>query len=160
MLLERLWREPPPELGFRPLAEMCERWARACENWAERERGRVDQGLVREGIALFRALSREPVRGVLLCTDLHAENVLSAEREPWLMIDPKPYVGDPSYDVLQHIINAAARFGRDPALMVNQLSERLHLDAGRVRLWLFARCVVGAADWPELLAVARGIGTI
>ena len=159
-LLERLWREPPPEPSLRPLVEMCDQWALACEGWAAREGGRLDQGLVREGIALFRSLPREPARQVLLCTDLHAENVLSAEREPWLMIDPKPYLGDPSYDVLQHIINAVARFGRDPDVMVNQLCERLGLDAERVRLWLFARCVVGAADWPELLAVALTIGPI
>jgi streptomycin 6-kinase len=38
-----------------------------------------------------------------LCTRLHVGNVLAAEREPWLVIDPKPYVGDPTYDVLQHV---------------------------------------------------------
>ncbi|MHB1836702.1 MAG: aminoglycoside phosphotransferase family protein [Solirubrobacteraceae bacterium] len=32
------------------------------------------------------------------CTDLHAENVLCSQREPWLVIDPKPYVGDPAYE--------------------------------------------------------------
>jgi len=33
---------------------------------------------------------------VLLCTDLHAGNVLAAEREPWLVVEPKPFVGDRS----------------------------------------------------------------
>jgi streptomycin 6-kinase len=28
--------------------------------------------------------------------------VLAAEREPWLVIDPKRYVGDAAYDVTQH----------------------------------------------------------
>ncbi|MHB1931348.1 MAG: aminoglycoside phosphotransferase family protein [Acidimicrobiales bacterium] len=56
-----------------------------------------DSGLVREGIALFRQLPDTAERDVLLCTDLHADNVLAAEREPWLVIDPKPYVGDPNY---------------------------------------------------------------
>ena len=32
--------------------------------------------------------------------DLHFENVLAAEREPWLAIDPKPLLGDPAFDVL------------------------------------------------------------
>ena len=40
---------------------------------------------------------------VLLHTDVHGGNVLAAERERWLAIDPKPYVGDLSYHVTQHI---------------------------------------------------------
>ena len=32
-------------------------------------------------------------------------HVLSGQRRPWLLIDPKPYVGDPHYDVLQHLLN-------------------------------------------------------
>ena len=38
-------------------------------------------------------------------TDLHAGNVVRAEREPWLVIDPKPFVGDPAYDATQHLLN-------------------------------------------------------
>ena len=49
---------------------------------------------------------------MLLCTDLHAGNVLAAEREPWLVIDPKPDVGDPTYDVLQHLHNCYVRLIR------------------------------------------------
>jgi streptomycin 6-kinase len=40
----------------------------------------------------------------LLATDLHTGNVLAAQRQPWLMIDPKPYVGDPCYDLGQHLL--------------------------------------------------------
>ncbi len=53
-------------------------------------------------MTLFRTLPGSAEREVMLCTDLHAGNVLAAEREPWLVIDPKPYVGDPAYDILQH----------------------------------------------------------
>ena len=44
---------------------------------------------------LFTSLPGTADRRVLLCTDLHAGNVLAAQRRPWLVIDPKPYVGDP-----------------------------------------------------------------
>src|SRR5215207_7784436 len=37
-------------------------------------------------------LSRSAPTDVLLATDLHAGNVLRARREPWLVIDPKPFV--------------------------------------------------------------------
>jgi len=43
---------------------------------------------------------------VLLATDLHAGNVLRAQREPWLVIDPKPFLGDPAYDATQHLFNS------------------------------------------------------
>jgi streptomycin 6-kinase len=39
-------------------------------------------------------LSRPALDDVLLATDLHAGNVLRAQRQPWLVIDPKPFVGD------------------------------------------------------------------
>ncbi|MGW3341908.1 aminoglycoside phosphotransferase family protein [Nonomuraea rubra] len=35
---------------------------------------------------------------LLLHGDLHPRNVLRADREPWLAVDPKGYVGDPAYD--------------------------------------------------------------
>lgn len=162
-LLLKLWIQPPATEGFRPLSQMCDQWAAVSERRATDVHpytdagGTIDAGLVREGIELFRALAREPSAEVLLCTDLHAENVLSAKREPWLMIDPKPYVGDPAYDVLQHIINGAARFGREPRALADRMADLVGVDRERVRLWLFARCVVGAADWPELLGVARQV---
>jgi hypothetical protein len=93
---------------------MCNQWAD--EFAGEEAAGRVssDPGLVREGIGLFRHLAASAEREVLLCTDLHAENVLAAKREPWLIIDPKPYVGDPTYDALQHMLNCEERLSSDP----------------------------------------------
>ena len=154
-LLRRLWKTPPLGESFRALAEMCDGWAAGCAQRLAEPPEKADPGLIREGIALFRALPRDASSTVLLCTDLHAENVLAAEREPWLMIDPKPYVGDPTYDVLQHLINCEERLHRDPSSLVRRLSGLLDLDAERLTRWLFARCVVGAVDQPDLLPVAR-----
>jgi len=53
---------------------------------------------VREGLRLLEELPRTASLKLLLATDLHAGNVLRSEREPWLVIDPKPFVGDPAYD--------------------------------------------------------------
>ena len=78
-------------------------------------RDRIDPGLARAGIALFRELPETADRRVLLCTDLHGDNILAAQRAPWLVIDPKPYVGDPAYDVLQHMLNCEDRLAADPA---------------------------------------------
>jgi streptomycin 6-kinase len=77
---------------------------------------------------------------VLLCTDLHAGNVLAARREPWLMIDPKPFVGDPAYDPVQHMLNCDQRLAANPGGLAQRMAALLDLDPERVRLWLFARC--------------------
>jgi len=41
----------------------------------------------------------------LLHWDLHYENVLAGDREPWLAIDPKPLAGDPGFDLLPAVWN-------------------------------------------------------
>lgn len=78
-LLRRLWRAPAALHGFRPLSEMAARWAEetmaAAADWP-------DAGILRAGLELFMALPRSASSAVLLATDLHAGNVLRAEREP------------------------------------------------------------------------------
>ena len=148
--MRRLWREPASNHPFDSLQSMCERWA----SEFERKEHALDPGLAGKGLWLFRELPGSAEREVLLCTDLHAANVLSAGREPWLMIDPKPYVGDPSYDALQHLLNSE-RLMSDPLALVGRMAALLDLDAERLRLWLFARCVIEAPDWPNLGQVAR-----
>ena len=153
-LLRRLWRKPAPGHRFRTLQTMCDMWA---DEFEERTAAKVvlDPGLTRDGVALFRSLPATAEQEVLLCTDLHAGNVLAARREPWLVIDPKPYVGDPAYDVVQHLVNCKARLLADPRELVSRLAGLAGLDKDRVRLWLFARCVEESIHSPVLVDVAR-----
>ncbi len=152
-LLGRLWRIPVDGSRFRSLQSMCDAWATSFERRVADNPPALDPGLVRAGIELFRSLPASAARRALLTTDLHAENVLAAEREPWLMIDPKPYYGDPAYDVLQHMLNCD-RLGSDPRGLARRLAELLELDPRRVLQWLFARCVQESIDAPELAEVA------
>jgi streptomycin 6-kinase len=155
-LLRRLWREPPSDHPFRPLQHMCDQWADEFERKVATVRGDLDPGLTREGIELFRSLPATAERNVLLCTDLHAENVLAAAREPWLVIDPKPYVGDPTYDALQHMLNCGQRLRADPHGLALRMADLLGLDGERLLLWLFARCV---QESPGLAPPRRGCPT-
>jgi streptomycin 6-kinase len=152
-LLPRLWRELPAGHQFRPLKAMCERWADEFDEKRDATGSALDPGLVREAMALFRELPLSAEREVLLCTDLHAGNVLGAAREPWLAIDPNPYVGDPTYDTLQHMLNCE-RLYADPRRLVRRMADLLELDRNRLRLWLFARCVQESPQWPRLAEVA------
>jgi len=156
-LLGRLWRAPPAGHGFRPLQVMCDQWADEFEAKVAVAGGASDPGLARDGIALFRSLPASAGRQVMLCTDLHAENILAAAREPWLAIDPKPYVGDPTYDPLQHMLNCSERLHADPRALAARMADLLDLDRDRLLLWLFARCVQESPDDQPLADIARRI---
>lgn len=155
-LLRRLWIEPSPGHPFQTLSSMCDRWADEFEHKRATSdpQLRLDPGLTRAGIELFRALPRTADRSVLLYTDLHPENVLAARREPWLAIDPKPYVGDPTYDALQHMLNHPNRLAADPTGFVRRMAALLDLDPSRLRDWLFARIVQESIDAPNLRELA------
>lgn len=135
-LLRRLWRSPPDPHPFRPLEAMIAHWVE--ETTASRPRW-SDAGQVREGLDLFEELSSESHDDVLLATDLHAGNVLRAQREPWLVIDPKPFIGDRAYDATQHLLNCTERLLAAPRETVVRYSDLLGVNHERVRLWLFAR---------------------
>jgi streptomycin 6-kinase len=146
-LLVRLWKEPPHGAGFRPLAQMCNQWADQFEQrLTTAQHPPLDAGLTRAAMELFRTLPVTALRHVLLCTDLHAGNVLAARRQPWLVIDPKPYVGDPTYDLLQHLLNCDERLRVDPKGLAYRMADLAELDAERLLLWLFARCVQESLD--------------
>jgi streptomycin 6-kinase len=155
-LLRQLWAQPHTAYPFRPLAQMCAAWAGEFERdyAAAGPADRLDPGLARAGIALFRALPRTAGRRVLLCTDLHGDNILAALRRPWLVIDPKPYIGDPAYDVLQHMLNCEERLAADPGELALRMAGLAGLDGDRVRQWLFARSVQESIGSPLMRHVA------
>jgi streptomycin 6-kinase len=155
-LLRRLWRVPAAPHPFRPLVAMTAQWAN--ETIADSARW-PDAGLVQAGLRLFEQLSRPSGADVLLATDLHAGNVLRAQREPWLVIDPKPFVGDPAYDATQHLFNCAERMRADPDATIRHFADLLEVDHERVRLWMFARSAAESRDsWDDdSIALARAL---
>jgi streptomycin 6-kinase len=142
-LLGRLWRRPAAPHAFRPLSLMTAHWSR--ETVADAERW-PDAGLVREGLRLFTELPQSSPEQVLLATDLHAGNVLQAQREPWLVIDPKPFVGDPAYDATQHLLNCKSRLRLEPVGTIRRFADLLGVDYERIRLWTFARAAAEPRD--------------
>lgn len=114
-----------------------------------------------DGSGSFRFSRLRPtVQDVLLATDLHAGNVLRAQREPWLAIDPKPFVGEPAYDATQHLLNCEARLRSDPDGTIRRFADLLGVDHERVRLWTFARAAAEPRDdWKDgwLIELARAL---
>jgi streptomycin 6-kinase len=157
-LLGRMWARPlPAGHPFGSLQEMCGSWAASFERSFGTDPRGLEPGLARAGIALLRELPTRIPAGdeVLLCTDLHAGNVLAAKRAPWLAIDPKPFVGDPAFDAVQHMLNCDERLAGDPVRLSRRMADLLEVDPERVRLWLFARCAQESLDDQALREPAR-----
>jgi streptomycin 6-kinase len=153
--LVRLWRRPRAPHPFRPLSVMVRHWIDSRRREDARWRDDVP---TRTGLAVFESLSEPAPTDVLLATDLHAGNVLAAQRRPWLVIDPKPFVGDPAYDATQHLLNCPDRLTSDPRGTVRRFAALLAVDEERVRLWTFARLVAEpGADWRAIGAAARAL---
>jgi streptomycin 6-kinase len=95
---------------------------------------------------------------VLLHQDLHGDNVLRAAREPWLVIDPKPLVGEREFTVAPII--RAYEFGHSRASVVdrlNKLASALGLDRERARLWALAQTLAWAFEGDR--AIERHVDT-
>jgi streptomycin 6-kinase len=155
-LLRRLWARAP-EAGhpFSSLTDICSEWADSFELAYDRDNRGLDAGLARETVETLRSLPRSARTEVLLSTDLHAGNVLAAQREPWLMIDPKPFIGDPAFDPVQHMLNCDARLLSDPTGLAQRMAGLLDLDPERVRMWLFARCAQESLNDLTMRRLAR-----
>lgn len=95
-LYSRIHVPAPPQL--RPLTSYVGRWT---ERLAELPReAPVPHRMVEQAVSLGRDLAADPASdGTMIHGDLHYENVLAGDREPWLVIDPKPVSGDPHYEV-------------------------------------------------------------
>ncbi|AEW99569.1 aminoglycoside phosphotransferase family protein [Streptantibioticus cattleyicolor] len=84
--------------------------------------------------------------------DLHPGNILRADREPWLAVDPKGYAGDPAYDGGTLLKSRAPTFlgADDPRRaarrVVDVFAEAAGLDRVRVRRWAQLHAVQ-AAFW-------------
>lgn len=133
-LIRRLARPGPP--GVRHMRDVAARWTH--ELPAENTAGIVPDELVTQAVAYCHELG--PKAGDhLVNQDLHFQNVLRGEREPWLLIDPKPIVGDREFALIPILWN---RF--DEATMVNRLAtlvDMTGLDGELARKWTFARAV-------------------
>lgn len=94
-LYPRLHRPAFPQL--RPLTAYADRWLAALRTLP---RGApIPRRLVEQALSAGADLVADPAStGVVVHGDLHFANVLAGEREPWLVIDPKPMSGDPHYE--------------------------------------------------------------
>ena len=132
---------------LRTVTSYVERWTAALQEMPRN--APIPRRLVEQATHLSRALCSDPAStGVIVHGDLHYENVLAADREPWLVIDPKPMSGDPHYEPAPMLWNRMDELEGD---LREGLRRRFHtivdaagLDEHRARDWVVVRMVLNA----------------
>jgi streptomycin 6-kinase len=137
-LCHRLAIPAPAEIPR--LAERARSWQEDLHRDAGELGHAVPQRAVEGAIATARDIGQAQP-DLMIHGDFHATNILRADREPWLAVDPKGYAGDPAYDVRMvvawrplrrlapGILPGALRRGLDI------FAETAELDPARVRRW-------------------------
>jgi streptomycin 6-kinase len=171
--MRQLWRPVPAEHQFPTVAK----WAAGMGRLRVRfggTTGPLPASLVEEAETLFAELIASMGEVVLLHGDLHHENIVAAERQPWLALDPKGLVGEPAYEVGALLRNRLPEPLTQPeasrilARRVDQLAEELGLDRERLLGWGLAQAVLSAwwsiedhgYGWEHAISVAGALADI
>jgi streptomycin 6-kinase len=151
-LLRRLWRPAPARHPFRLLADEAARWADELPRRWERAGRPCERSLLDEAVAFLRAAGPDQGEQVVVHQDFHGGNVLRAEREPWLAIDPKPLVGEREFDTASFLRDRRDELARDPGSVrrvrrrLDLLAAELDLDRERMRGWGIAHALAWGLD--------------
>ena len=145
VLLPRLWiavREP-----FHTLEDEASWWMGYLPEQWERSGRTIERRLVDAAVDALSSLSQSQGEQVLLHQDLHGDNVLAAEREPWLVIDPKPLIGEREFAVAPIVRSfELGHSKRDAVYRLDRLTDDLGLDRERARGWTIGQTMAWAFD--------------
>ena len=167
-VLARLWR-PIAGNAFRRLADEAERWAFELEREWQLLGQPFERSVLDEAVATCLELGPDQGAPVLLHQDFHGGNVLRAQREPWLAIDPKPLIGEREFDAASLLRDrrwllgepgAKARVARRLDILVDELV----LDRERMRRWGVAHALAwgmsGSGIEADMVECARLLAEI
>ncbi len=141
----RLHRPALPQL--RTLTSYVDRWLDDLDTMSAG--APIPRRMVQQALHLGRALTGDAASiGVIVHGDLHYGNVLAGDREPWVVIDPKPMSGDPHYEPAPALWNRWDEMTDD---LRGALRRRFHtlvdtagLEEARARDWVIVRMVLNA----------------
>lgn len=147
-VMRSLWRPVPEQHPFAGMSEFDGgvEWLRIC---LANKGGPIPTALASRAEGLLREFADE-AEPVVLHGDLHHDNILSAERTPWLAVDPKGVVGDPAYDVGPFLYNRLFETDSPASVLkrrVDQISGELGFERDRIVGAAIPRAVLAA--WPS-----------
>lgn len=144
-VLPRLWKTT--QVPFATLVAEAGRWAESMMRYRSAGGGAHRDATIGRAIALCAELSASQGECVLVHQDLHAGNVLRSSRQPWLVIDPKPLVGEREFAVAS--IARSNELGHSRVAVwrrLDALCRRLGLDHDRAWGWTFVQTVAWGLD--------------
>lgn len=172
-VMRQLWREVPTDHAFPTVGRWGEGFQRLRREF-DGGCGPFPEGLVERAETTFVEFLAAACEPVLLHGDLHHGNILSAEREPWLALDPKGVVGEAAYEVgaflrnpMPQLLNAS-RPRWLLARRIDQMVEELGFDRERLLGWGIAQAVLSAwwsyedhgHGWEPAIACAKHLSAI
>jgi len=151
-LLPRLWVSP--DGPFDTVADEAARWARSLRSRWEASGRLYEERLLEAAIELLAEVASEcDSTDVLVHQDMHADNIVSATREPWLAIDPKPLSGPREFAIAP--IVRSTELGHSRALVLrrfDRLVVGLSLDAAQARAWTIGHAVAWGTGRTDVFA--------
>jgi len=147
-LLPRLWK--PAGSPFRPLADEAAWWLSYLPRQWEESGRPFERKLLDAAVAALIELRETQGEQVLLHQDLHAENVLAAQREAWLAIDAKPLAGEREFSVAPIVRGSELGHSKHDVLhRFDRLTSELGLDRKRARGWAIGQTLAWAyeSEW-------------
>lgn len=144
-LLPRLWK--PAGSPFGSLAAEAVRWVDSLEETWERFGRPFERKLLDAALEALQELAPTQGERVLLHQDLHGDNVLAAQRQPWLAIDPKPLTGEREFGIAPVVRSRELGHSRADVLgRFDRLTSELGLDRDRARGWTIGQTIAWAFD--------------
>ena len=164
-LFPRLWERPAPPGAFVALRDAVEVWRQRLSAAYAHANEPFEAELLDEALSFMAAAEGPRPDDVVLHQDLHGGNVLRRSEE-WVVIDPKPLVGERAFDLASYVRDRRPRLAEDPAAAavvrarIDVLSRELDLDRARVRGWALAHALAWGFDasgdfYPNHLVAAR-----
>ncbi|MFC5911630.1 aminoglycoside phosphotransferase family protein [Streptacidiphilus monticola] len=168
--LQRLWVEPPTGHQFTLVRDRVADLVTTLRTRRDLAAGADAVPLLDEALDLADGLLADEPELLLLHGDFHHGNVLAAERQPWLAIDPKPLVGERAYDLAWLAQDRLETLAGSPGpaaaarRRLNRLADLVEVDRDRLRGWTLFRTVeaglwslsVGDRDAAELFLEFAG----
>lgn len=152
-VMQELWRPPSAASAFPSVEDWHQGFARLHAHYPDGT-GPFPPALVAEAEELYAWLMATAGPPVVLHGDLHHDNILSAERMPYLAIDPKGLVGEAAYEVGSWLRNWLPDLLAQPdpgailARRVAQFAEELGFERARVRGWAVYQAILSA--WQDV----------
>lgn len=160
-VMRRILKKPPPNPDFLRLED----WFNSFFKKSPKTNFPLE--FFRKTRGIFEELSGAPK--FLIHGDLHHENILSAERKPFLIIDPKGIIGNVGYEIAVFLNNHLWWLNGQPNLkeklevVSGKFSEAFEIKPEDLRKWTFCQMVLSAwwtfedngENWQRELAFAE-----